>query len=208
MATNNDWINDPRAQMTPVCPMQYIYLGKPDQYKAQDGTLGAPKYSTTIILDSKVPEHMEYLKHLNELNDTIGQELLKTITKDRKSYRVKDICKSEEDEAGLETGRYFLKATTNALDKNGNPKALSVVDGNKVPMSKADLCSCFTGTQGRLILSLRKSVDTPRKTVGLGIYLDKAQITEVVHGTGSSLGFDGAAADTSESSGAPASVAF
>lgn len=208
MATNNDWINDPRAQMTPVCPMQYIFLGKPDQYKAPDGTLGTPKFSTTLSIDSKIPENMEYLKHLNELNDTIGQELLKGITKDRKQYRIKDVCKEIEDDSGMGTGVYLLKATTNALDKNGNPKELSVVDGNKVPMSKSALCSCFNGTQGRLILSLKKSIDTQRKTVGIVLYLDKAQITEVVHGTGSSLGFDGAAADTSESSGAPASVAF
>lgn len=202
MATNNDYVSS-TAQTTPICPMQYIYLATPDQYKSPDGKLAAPKYCVTLVLDAKIPEVAAYLKTLNELNDSIGQELIKGVIKDKKSFRIKDICKAEEDESGLETGRYFLKAATNALDLNGNPKALIVVDAQKKPMDKAALARCYSGTMGRVILSLKKSLDTNRKTAGLVLYLDKVQITEIVEGTNSAAGFTAVGKDTGDSAGAP-----
>lgn len=191
MATkNNDYISNPSIQKTPEGVMSYIYLVKPDQYKAPDGTLGAPKFSVTLALDTKNPEHAAYLKAFNDLNDSVGQELLKGIVKDKKAYRIKDICKEECDAEGNPTGVYFLKATTNADDLKGNRKVISVVDSNKATIPSATVSRAFGGTKGRLILGLKKSTDSNRKTVGLVVYLEKVQITELVEGTGSPLGFD------------------
>jgi hypothetical protein len=182
MAKNNDYISAPSIQKTPVATLQYIYLSKPDQFKAPDGTLAAPKYSVTVVLDAKDPVHAKYLKEFNELNDAVGQELLKGITKDKKSYRIKDICKEECDDNGDPTGRYFLKATT----KN-KP---NVFDSMNKLLTDDIVGKAFGGSTGRVIMGLKKSVDTQRKTVGLVCYLDKAQLITIVEGTSSAGGFD------------------
>lgn len=182
MAKNNDYISAPSIQKTPIATMQYIYLARPDQFKAPDGTLAAPKFSVTMVLDSKDPVHAAYLKAFNDLNDAVAAELLKGITRDRKSYRVKDICKEECDDNGDPTGRYFLKATT----KN-KP---NVYDGANKLLSDDIIGKAFGGSTGRVIMALKKSVDTQRKTVGLVCYLDKAQLITIAEGTGSAGGFD------------------
>ena len=163
----SDYVNDPKLQKTPIATMQYIYLARPD-------VKFDPKYGVTLVLDEKIPEHAAYLANLNTLNDNIGQELLKGITKGRNAFKVKNICKPEEDDDGNPTGRWFLKATT----KN-KP---TVVDANGVTIPDTVVGRAFGGTKGRLLLSIKKSIATQHKTVGVTLYLSKVQITEIVEG--------------------------
>jgi hypothetical protein len=173
---NDLYINDPKLQKTPIMPFTFIYLARPD-------VKFDPKYHVTGILDEKNPEHAKYLAALNTANDNVGQELLKGITKGRNAFRVKDICKAEEDDTGNPTGRWFLKATTK------NKPVVVDANGNVIP--DAILGRAFSGSKGRLLLSLKKSTVTNHKTTGLTLYLSKVQITELVEGmTAGSSDFD------------------
>jgi hypothetical protein len=170
---NGDWINDSKLQRTPIAPMTYLYLTRPD-------VKFDPKYHGTIILDEKNPDHAKYLAELNTLNDNIGQALLKDITKGRNAYKVKNICRAEEDDNGNPTGRWFLKATT----KN-KP---TVVDANGVVIPDAVLGRAYSGSEGRLLLSFRESTVSTQKTVGVTMYLAKVQITKLVEGMSAGSG--------------------
>ncbi len=184
MAKNSgtsDYVNVPKLQVTPAAPMPYIHIVTPDRYKLPDGSFAPPKYSVTLRLDSKDPVVAAYLKALNDLNDTVGNELIPTITKDRKSYRIKDICKAEEDDDGNETGFYLLKATS----KN---KPVIKDSANNI-MSDAAAGRAFSGSTGRIVMSFRKSIDTQRKTVGLVLYLEKVQLISIVEGASCAADF-------------------
>lgn len=184
MATDSLYINDARAQMTPVAPMSFIYLGKADRFKNPDGTLAAPKYSVRLKLDSRDASHLAYMTYLNSLNDAVGAELLEAVApKDKKRFTIKDICKAEEDDDGNTTGFFFLKATSNKP-----PKSIKDSVGNDMLPSVA--ATAWDGSTGRIIMSLKKSTDTIRKTVGLVLYLEKAQIVTLVQGGGASGGGD------------------
>jgi hypothetical protein len=173
----SDYISSP-LQKTPIADMFFIYLGHADT------KFGDPKYGFTLVLDSKVPEHLQYLEALNKLNDTVGQELLKGITKGRNAFRVKDVCKAEEDDDGNLTGRYFLKC----VSKQKRP----VLDSKGQIIPDDLLRKIGSGSKGRAILSIKKSIASQHKTVGITMYLDKVQIVSVVEYTGGNggSGFD------------------
>ena len=171
-----DYISSP-LQKTPIADMTFIYLANPDT------KFGDPKYGFSLVLDTKDPAHAQYLKALNELNDAVGQELLKGITKGRNAFRVKDVCKAEEDDDGNPTGRYFLKC----VSKSKRP----VVDSKGQEIPADILRKVGSGSKGRAILSIKKSIASQHKTVGITMYLDKVQVVSVVEYTGgSSNGFD------------------
>lgn len=183
MTKRNDYVNDSSLQKTPAVPMQFLYLVTPDVYvDKQSGKSADPKYMLTLVFDTKVPEQAEYLRKLNKLNDDVAAELLKDITKGKNAFRTKDICKAEEDDQGNLTGRYFLKITTKqkpqVFDASGNLLTDDVVK------------RAYGGTIGRAILSLKKSVVSTQKTVGLTTYMSKVQIIELVEGNGGGAGFD------------------
>ena len=173
----SDYISSP-LQKTPIADMIFIYLAQPDV------KFGDPKYGFTLVLDSKVPEHVAFLDGLNKLNDTVGQELLKGITKGRNAFRVKDVCKAEEDDDGNPTGKYFLKC----VSKQQRP----VLDSKGQVIPADILRKIGSGSKGRALLSIKKSIASQHKTVGITMYLDKVQVVSVVEysgGSGSS-GFD------------------
>lgn len=173
----SDYISSP-LQKTPIADMVFIYLSHADT------KFGDPKYGFTLVLDTKDPEHAKFLDGLSKLNDSIGQELLKGITKGRNAYRVKDVCKAEEDDDGNLTGRYFLKC----VSKQKRP----VLDSKGQLISDDVLRKVGSGSKGRAILSIKKSIASQHKTVGITMYLDKVQIVSVVEyagGNGGS-GFD------------------
>ena len=172
----SDYISSP-LQKTPIADMIFIYLSNPDT------KFGDPKYGFTLVLDSKVPEHAAFLDGLNNLNDTVGQELLKGITKGRNAFRVKDVCKAEEDDDGNPTGRYFLKC----VSKQQRP----VLDSKGQVIPADILRKIGSGSKGRALLSIKKSIASQHKTVGITMYLDKVQVVSVVEfAGGSSNGFD------------------
>lgn len=176
MAKQNDYINDSSLQKTPAVPMQYLYLATPD-------VKFDPKYMCTLVFDTKVPEQAEYLKKLNKLNDDVAAELLKGITKGKNAYRTKDICKPEEDDQGNLTGRFFLKITTKQKPQ--------VFDASGALLTDDVVKRAYGGTVGRAILSLKKSIVSTQKTVGLTTYMSKVQIIELVEGNGGGgAGFD------------------
>ena len=172
----SDYISSP-LQKTPIADMIFIYLSNPDT------KFGDPKYGFTLVLDSKVPEHAAFLDGLNNLNDTVGQELLKGITKGRNAFRIKDVCKAEEDDDGNPTGKYFLKC----VSKQQRP----VLDSKGQVIPADILRKIGSGSKGRALLSIKKSIASQHKTVGITMYLDKVQVVSVVEFTGgSSNGFD------------------
>lgn len=172
----SDYISSP-LQKTPIADMIFIYLSNPDT------KFGDPKYGFTLVLDSKVPEHAAFLDDLNKLNDTVGQELLKGITKGRNAFRIKDVCKAEEDDDGNPTGRYFLKC----VSKQQRP----VLDSKGQVIPADILRKIGSGSKGRALLSIKKSIASQHKTVGITMYLDKVQVVSVVEfAGGSSNGFD------------------
>lgn len=172
----SDYISSP-LQKTPIADMIFIYLSNPDT------KFGDPKYGFTLVLDSKVPEHAAFLDGLNKLNDTVGQELLKGITKGRNAFRIKDVCKAEEDDDGNPTGRYFLKC----VSKQQRP----VLDSKGQVIPADILRKIGSGSKGRALLSIKKSIASQNKTVGITMYLDKVQVVSVVEfAGGSSNGFD------------------
>lgn len=175
--SNRDlYINDPGLQRSPIAEFKYIYLARPD-------IKFDPKYSVTLVLDEDNPEHEAFMTAVNAVNDVVGQELLKDITKGRSSFKIKEVFKPEEDEDGNPTGRYLLKVTT----KN---KPM-VVDSQGILVPDAVLGKAFSGSKGRVLLSIRKSTVTQQKTVGLTLYLNKVQITEISEGmTPGSSDFD------------------
>ena len=160
----NDYFNS----VTPFAPFRYIWLGRQD-------TKFDPKYSVEIVLDpDNDPDHKQFMDDVDELNVEVADELLKGIKKGKKAYSPKEMFKEIEDDDGNPTGKYSLKATTKMKPK--------VVDADKNIIPDETLCRCYSGTIGRLILGLKKSVVSTRKTVGLTVYLSKAQITEPVFG--------------------------
>ena len=172
----SDYISSP-LQKTPIADMIFIYLSNPDT------KFGDPKYGFTLVLDSKVPEHAAFLDGLNNLNDTVGQELLKGITKGRNAFRIKDVCKAEEDDDGNPTGKYFLKC----VSKQQRP----VLDSKGQVIPADILRKIGSGSKGRALLSIKKSIASQHKTVGITMYLDKVQVVSVVEfAGGSSNGFD------------------
>ena len=172
----SDYISSP-LQKTPIADMIFIYLAQPDV------KFGDPKYGFTLVLDSKVPEHATFLDGLNKLNDAVGQELLKGITKGRNAFRIKDVCKAEEDDDGNPTGKYFLKC----VSKQQRP----VLDSKGQVIPADILRKIGSGSKGRALLSIKKSIASQHKTVGITMYLDKVQVVSVVEFTGgSSNGFD------------------
>ena len=172
----SDYISSP-LQKTPIADMIFIYLSNPDT------KFGDPKYGFTLVLDSKVPEHAAFLDGLNKLNDTVGQDLLKGITKGRNAFRIKDVCKAEEDDDGNPTGRYFLKC----VSKQQRP----VLDSKGQVIPADILRKIGSGSKGRALLSIKKSIASQHKTVGITMYLDKVQVVSVVEFSGgSSNGFD------------------
>lgn len=179
----SDFISSP-VQKTPIADMIFVHLVNPDIYKGPDGKAADPKYGFTLVFDTKDPEHAKYLQSLNDLNDSVGQELMKTITKGRNAYRVKDICKAEEDDDGNPTGRYFLKCFSK--------QRRSVVDAKGQAIPDDIQKKVGSGSKGRAILSLKKSIASQHKTVGLTVYLDKVQVVSVVEYTGGNggSGFD------------------
>ena len=182
----SDYINSP-LQKTPIADLCHVYLETPDVYKdLVSGKCADPKYCVTLILDTKRPDHAAYLKALNDLNDAVGKELMANLPKvGSKAYRVKDIARAEEDDDGNPTGRYFLKATSKTkrqvLDSTG-----------KAAVPAHVLTKAGNGSTGRVIMSLKKSIASQQKTVGLTLYLDKAQLITIVERTGGTggTGFD------------------
>jgi len=161
---NEQYVESP-LRVTPIAEMKHLYLFRQD-------TKFDPKYGTNFIFDPKKnKEHASYLKALKELNDKVGEELLKGIQKGRNAFKIKDIVTPEEDAEGNPTGRYILKVTTK--EKPTVKDAL----GNIIPDSVGQKIG--NGSMGRAILSLKKSVVTTRKTVGITFYLSKVQVTEV-----------------------------
>lgn len=182
MAKNSDYINSP-LQVTPAAPANFIHLVTPDIYVDKvSGKSADPKYSVTIVFDSKDPVHNKYIEGLKALNEETAAELLLKITKGRNAYRTKDLLKPEEDDEGNLTGRYNLKVNTKmkpkVQDSAGNLMADSVVK------------RAYSGTELRVIMGLKKSVATTQKTVGLTAYLSEVQIVKLVEGisTGGSFG--------------------
>ena len=161
----------------------FIYLVTPDIYKDKlTGKSSDPKWMVTQVLDSKIPEQALYMKELNELNDEVAAELLKGITKGKQAYRTKSIFTPEEDDQGNLTGKYLLKLTT----KN---KPV-VKDSQGTIMSDAVVKKAYSGTLLRAIISIKKSLASNQKTVGLTTYLNKVQIIDLVEGTGGGGDFD------------------
>lgn len=165
MAKDSEYIN----MQTPIGTFRFIYLAKQD-------TKFDPKYSVDLIIEPGDNEdHAAFMERLEELNAKIAEELRKTIRTGAKSYNVKEIFRELEDEDGNPTGKYFLKATTKTKPV--------VVDAAKQTMPDDVINRCYSGTKGRLILGLRKSIVPGRKTIGLTVYLNKVQITDPVFGS-------------------------
>jgi len=166
---------------TPIAELRYAYLVKQD-------TKFDPKWSVTLVFDPKNnPDHKKFLKALSDANKAIGEELLKGITKGKNAFRIKDIVRAEEDSDGNTTGKYLLKVTTKIkpLLKDSQGAVVSDAVGSKIG----------NGSTGRVALSLKKSVVSTQKTVGLTAYFTKAQIVELVEYSGGSGGDDFGAVD-------------
>lgn len=156
---------DTPLRTTPFASLMYNYMFKQD-------TKFDPKYSVDLVFDPKDKEHLKFMKALKALNTEVGQELLKGITKGKQQYSVKDIFKAQEDSEGNPTGKFILKACTK------EKPVVKDAAGNLIPDSVG--LKIGNGSTGRAIVSYRASVVTSRKTVGLTVYLSKAQVTEVV----------------------------
>lgn len=165
MAKDSEYIN----MQTPIGTFRFIYLAKQD-------TKFDPKYSVDLIIDpGDNEEHAAFMERIEELNTKVAEELRKTIKTGAKSYNVKEIFRELEDENGNPTGKYVLKATTKTKPV--------VVDAGRQVMPDDVINRCYGGTKGRLILGLRKSIVSGRKTIGLTVYLNKVQITAPVFGS-------------------------
>jgi hypothetical protein len=165
MAKDSEYIN----MQTPIGTFRFIYLARQD-------TKFDPKYSVDLIIEPGDNEdHATFMERVEELNAKIAEELRKTIKTGAKSYNVKEIFRELEDEDGNPTGKYFLKATTKTKPV--------VVDAAKKVIPDDVINRCYSGTKGRLILGLRKSIVPGRKTIGFTVYLNKVQITEPVFGS-------------------------
>lgn len=165
--------------VTPVAPANYIYLASPD-------TKYEPKYCYTLRFDPENnPEHKAYVEALMEVNEAVGQSLLKGITKGRKAYRIKDLLVAEEDDSGEPTGAYTLKVTTKHPPKvkdTQSPKPQEVPD--------SIIKQIGSGSKLRALISFRASVVNSQKTVGLTAYLASTQLVELKTFTSSGDGDD------------------
>ena len=183
----SDYVN----MMTPLAPMMYINLAKADEKYG--------KFGVTIVLDRANDEHKAFIDKLEVMNQEAFDELLPTVTKERKKYTPKSLTE-QEDEAGEETGKVLLKAIT--------LKQVPVFDAalpkpNKLETS--DLNGLWSGTEARCKLSLKKSIVSSRYTIGYTVYLSAVQLVTPIYG-GDNDGFEGIDGGFSTSSGAPGAV--
>lgn len=175
MANNN---NDFVYVTTPIATLNYPHLVKQD-------TKFDPKWCVTLQFDPKNnPDHKKFLSELKTLNETSANELLSTITKGKSAYRIKDLIKADEDSEGNPTGTYSIKCSTKHKPQLFDSKGAIIPD--EVGMN------IWSGSKGRVALTLKKSIATNQKTVGLTIYFNKVQITEIIKGTGGSSDGDSA----------------
>lgn len=169
MANNtNDFI----YVTTPIATLNYPYLVKQD-------TKFDPKWCVTLQFDPKNnPEHKKFLAELKKLNEDSAKELLNTITKGKSAYRTKDIIKADEDSEGNPTGTYSVKVSTKHKPQLYDSKGAVIPDEVGAGI--------WGGSKGRVAMALKKSIAANQKTVGLTLYFNKVQVTEIVRGTGGS----------------------
>lgn len=179
----SDYINI----MTPVCPMTYINLFKADPKYG--------KFGLTLILDSNIPEHQDFMDELDALHQKAFDKLIGTIKSQRKAYKVKTL-RPEEDDDGNETGRFLLKAITTK-----RPGCFDAALPKPNKLGDDELRGLWSGTEGRVRLGLKASVVTQTKTIGMTYYLNAVQIVTPVYGNDGG-GFEGIEGGFSTNTGA------
>ena len=187
----NEYLNKTSLSFTPKAPILWPYLAEPD-------TKYSPKYQVTVVLDKKNKAHKKFMDELNKLNEEVGKDLLKSIKSGRKSYRIKEILKPQEDDEGNPTGLYELKVSTKTKP--------TVIDSKVKPLTDAETSKVGNDSQCIVKISWKCSVATNQKTVGLVGYLALGkcvQVIDLVEYTGGDGGF-GEAEGGFESSDAPA----
>ena len=171
-STNSDYT----FAVSPIVPLNYLYLASMD-------TKFDPKYSITLMINPANKEEKEFMISIFKLNKDAHDALLKDIKANKKSYRLKESIFSEAvDAEGNPTGLFRMKATTKQKP--------AVVDAEGNQLGDEETKKLYSGTKGRVKLSLRKSVATQQKTLGLAVYFSGVQIIDPVFGGGGDGGFD------------------
>lgn len=150
--------------VTPKCELQYLNLNKKDK---QFG-----KYGVVMIFDETIPEHKAFIEKVQKLSKECYEEQVKTLTKKRSEYRAKSLPVPIEDANGNPTGKYKMNSSTN------NP--VPCYDGAKAPLNDAEITRLWSGTKGRVALSLKGGINQNRMQIGFVVYTQSVQILEPV----------------------------
>lgn len=151
--------------VSPLAPWKFINLGKQDEkYK---------HYGVDIVLSPENPKHQAFIDKIVAMTKALFDKMIVNISIDRDEYMPKKLIKAEytrsEDGSKNPTGRMVLKVKSKDLKP-----VFDATGKNKVAADT--LLKLWSGTEGKVGIALKPSVDEDRKRIGYIAYLNNAKI--------------------------------
>jgi hypothetical protein len=130
-------------------------------------------YSVDQLLDPEDATHAAFIAKLTAMSDKAQALFPKSKQREWRKPFGEHLDRDDEP-----SGYIVVKASTNAVDREGRPKALPVVDGLKKPVRVA----VYSGS--KLVCAVRPSVYLNGTNVGIKLYLNAVQVIELQSGDG------------------------
>ena len=112
--------------------------------------------------------------------DCMSREQLPPIEQGKTIFRSE--APHKDPEGNLVQGQWIYKATRNTKNAQGHPsKRPLVLNGMNDEITRVDF---WSGSKGRLCISMKPTIDPKTNTGGLRFFLDKIQLLEPIYGGG------------------------
>lgn len=148
---------------TPKGVFNWVFIGRPD-----------PKYGNytiSLFLNPADPTHKEFIEKLQKMNKELFDQEIQKITKGKSDYRMKKFPVPFEDKDGKLTGEFYIKASSK------KPPLVCDTKGKAIE-NPTDILKIWSGSKGKLALSLKPNVNTKDKVIGYTVYLSGVQVID------------------------------
>lgn len=172
---------------TPKGEAKFVWIHKPNTEHDEDGELFVQMY-----LDHEDEAVQAWVAKLTELRDEAYQEAEGNLKgKALKDLHSVDILKTEYDDEGEETGRYYISAKLKGVAKKkaaGKQSKVIVLDAKRKPLKVVP--NIGNGSLIRLVCSASPYYMAKDSAVGVSLYLSKLQLINLVEFAGGDDGLE------------------